>query len=153
MKKLLCVYMFYRHRGSHEGNAKEFAVRTDTKLNLIYAPRYINLASCAPSLNLKAKSGKKHCVRNFVTVLIYIGIVMSRKKKKHGGDAKVNNSFTHILKRRPHDHIRDVHTHTHTRLSSEAKRPFIKDKRAPKCQRLMDTASSSLPPVVIILRN
>lgn len=88
--------MFYRHRGSHEGNTKEFAVRTDAKLNLIYAPRYINLASCAPSPNLKAKSGKEHSIRNFVTVLIYIGNV---KKKKNGSDAEVNNSFTHILKR------------------------------------------------------
>lgn len=81
MEKLLCVYMLYRHRGSHEGNSKEFAIRTDAKLNLIYASRYINLASCAPSPNLNAKSGKEHCIRNFVTVLIYMNCNVEEKKK------------------------------------------------------------------------
>lgn len=95
MKKLLCVYMFYRHRGSHEGNAKEFPIRTDAKLNLIYASRYINLASCAPSPNLKAKSGKEHCIRNFVTVLIYIGIVMLKKKKNMEEMLKWTIVYTH----------------------------------------------------------
>lgn len=81
MKKLLCMCIFYkhRHRGSQEGNGKEFAIHTDAKINLIYASWYINLASWPPSPNLKEKSGKER-IRNFVTVLIYIVIVILKKK-------------------------------------------------------------------------
>lgn len=98
--------------------------------------------------NLQQESGMERRIKNFVTVLVCVRIGTEEKKKEEDdnrGDAEVK-TILHALHKR---HARPYQRGAHTRLSSEAMGPFIKDKRAPKCQRLMDTASSSLPPPLL----